>query len=201
MEMIELLRKAWSTCARCKLHERRTQVVFGSGSPHAKLVIIGEAPGKEEDERGYPFAGASGQLLNATISKLGMVRRELFITNTLACRPPGNRDPEGDELTSCWQRLVNTIDIIQPSCLLLIGKPAAQHVLGREVFITKERGQVHLVTIGDRNLNAVLALHPSYILRHGLQEGGRRMREEFSKDLAKAWDIAKGWEDGDQIPF
>ena len=196
MEMLNCLRDGWSTCTRCGLHETRQRVVFGSGSPRARLMVVGEAPGANEDEAGVPFVGQAGKVLDEAIRQAHLVRRQLFITNTILCRPPGNRDPLPEEQHACWQRLLNTIDVVDPGCLLLVGKPAAQLVLGREVLITKERGTGGQVTLAGRNFEYVLALHPSYIMRQKPEMGGTRMRRELSADILKAWNVAM-----DAIPF
>ena len=190
MEMLDHLRKAWATCTRCPLHETRTSVVFGSGAPTARLMIVGEAPGAEEDQLSIPFVGRAGQMLSWAISQAGHVRREVFVVNSLACRPPGNRDPKREEQEACWPRLVNTVDIVAPRCLLLVGKPAAQLVLGREVKILTERGQSGSTVVGGREVKFVLAVHPSAILRTPLELGGKRMRQELVEDVKLAWKLA-----------
>ena len=198
MELLDYLRSSWATCTRCNLHKTRKQVVFGSGSPTAKLVIIGEAPGETEDETGIPFGGQSGELLDKAIKQIGLMRRQLFITNSVCCHPPGNREPKSEEQIPCWNRLVNTIDIIQPKCLLIVGKQAAERILGRTVVMSKERGTRGCTSIGETEIMYVLALHPSHILRLGAT---KKLRDEFAGDIRRAWDIAKGWDDEDEIPW
>jgi uracil-DNA glycosylase family 4 len=189
MERLDLIRKAAEHCDRCDLAKTRKCVVFGSGSVDAKLVIIGEAPGEDEDLSGVPFVGESGMLLNWCLRKAGIVRRSIFITNTLCCRPPDNRDPLPAEQRSCYQRLLNTIDLIEPKCLLLLGKPAAQLILGHEVSILRERGQRGNVFIAEMSIPYVLAVHPSFILRQ--VHGFYAYRTELAQDVQTAWDIAQ----------
>ena len=195
MEMLDLLRRSWDTCDRCRLHLTRTHVVFGSGSPTAKLMLVGEGPGAHEDESGVPFVGESGALLDKVFKTVGIVRRQLFICNSVGCRPPGNRDPRPDEQEACWSRLVNIMDVVQPSCLLLLGAPASRQVLGREVHITTDRGQQGKVVVGGREMDYVLCLHPAYVLRNKQDE---KLKASFVGDVRLAWDVANGW---DQIPF
>ena len=195
MEMLDLLRSSWSTCTRCRLHEGRGCVVFGSGLPTAKLMVVGEGPGANEDQNGVPFCGASGAVLDGVLKFLGIVRRQLFVTNIVLCRPPGNRDPRPDEQEACWPRFVNTVDIVQPSCLLLLGAPAARRVLGREVHITKECGNKGKVVIGEREMDYVTCLHPAYVLRNTTDA---RVRAQFVDAVRCAWDAANEY---DKIPF
>ena len=130
-------------CTRCRLAEGRTQVVFGTGSPDADLLFIGEGPGFHEDRLGEPFVGAAGQLLNRMLGEIGLDRADVYIANVVKCRPPGNRDPEPDEIEACTPWLVEQISLIQPQVIVTLGNFATKFVLNTSTGITRLRGQIH----------------------------------------------------------
>lgn len=149
-------------CRLCKLAETRTQVVFGAGSAHAKVMFIGEAPGRDEDLQGQPFVGASGQLLTKIIEAIGFDRRHIFIGNILKCRPPGNRDPLPDEVMACENFLKRQLAIIQPSIICCLGRVAAQTLLGTDDSLGKLRGSVHFY----EGIPVMATYHPAALLRN-----------------------------------
>jgi uracil-DNA glycosylase family 4 len=148
-------------CTRCGLCNTRTQTVFGTGNQHADWLLIGEAPGQQEDEQGEPFVGVAGQLLTEMLRALGLEREQVFIANILKCRPPANRDPHSDEIKSCkdyWQR---QYQLIQPKIILAVGRVAAQTLLNTDATVAKLRGRVHHYN----NTPVVVVYHPAYLLR------------------------------------
>ena len=155
-----------SGCTRCALHKTRTQTVFGVGRRDARLLVIGEAPGADEDRVGEPFVGRAGQLLNAMLRAIGLARSEVYIANILKCRPPNNRDPQPDESASCTPYLSQQIALVQPRALLAVGRIAAQWLLQTDNPIGRLRGRV--VPYGERNTPLVVTYHPAYLLRSPL---------------------------------
>jgi uracil-DNA glycosylase family 4 len=150
-------------CRRCKLCSLgRTQVVFGKGHAKARLMFVGEAPGEEEDERGEPFVGRSGQLLTKIIEAIGLSREQVYIANVIKCRPPSNRNPEPDEVASCEPFLFRQIDVIQPRVIVPLGKFAAQSLLKTMDPITKLRGR----QFDYRGAVLIPTFHPAYLLRN-----------------------------------
>lgn len=160
---LDSLQKRVSTCTACVLHESRTQTVFGVGHPNADWLIIGEAPGAEEDRQGEPFVGRAGQLLNAMLLAIGLKREQVFIANILKCRPPNNRDPRPEEVEACDHFLKKQIALIQPKIILCVGRIAAQNLLKDETPIGKMRGQRY--RYADTNIPVVVTYHPAYLLR------------------------------------
>jgi len=150
-----------SGCQRCRLHEGRTQVVFGVGDPKAKVIFIGEAPGADEDRLGAPFVGRAGQLLTSMLAAIGLRREDVYIGNVLKCRPPGNRDPQDDETAACLPFLWRQIELINPSVIVTLGRVAAHHLLGIKAPITSFRGRWSTW----RNRDVLPTLHPAYLLR------------------------------------
>jgi DNA polymerase len=138
---LEALRKHIGDCHRCPLGETRTRVVFGVGDPHARVMLIGEGPGKNEDLKGEPFVGAAGQLLNELLAHAGLERSEVYIANVVKCRPPGNRDPEPVEIETCTPFLREQIRLIQPDILVTLGNFATKFVLKTETGITRLHGE------------------------------------------------------------
>jgi uracil-DNA glycosylase family 4 len=130
-------------CVRCRLAQGRTQVVFGVGDPRAQLMFIGEGPGFHEDKQGEPFVGAAGQLLNRMLGEIGLAREQVYIANIVKCRPPGNRDPQPDEIEACTPWLIEQLSLIQPRVIVTLGNFATKFVLQTETGITRLRGQVH----------------------------------------------------------
>jgi DNA polymerase len=157
------LEAAVSQCTRCELHTGRTQTVFGVGNRQADWLVIGEAPGRDEDLQGEPFVGRAGQLLNAMLLAIGLKREQVYIANILKCRPPNNRDPRPEEVLCCEPYLMRQIALIQPRILLAVGRIAAQNLLKTEQPIGKLRGRVH--RLGETGIPVVATYHPAYLLR------------------------------------
>jgi len=150
-------------CTRCKLHTLgRSQVVFGVGSPSADLMFVGEAPGADEDIQGEPFVGKAGQLLTRIIEAIGLKREEVYIANVIKCRPPGNRNPEPDEVAECEPFLFRQIDAVRPKVIVALGKFAAQCLLRSDVPITRLRGK----EFAYRDAILIPTFHPAYLLRN-----------------------------------
>jgi DNA polymerase len=162
-EAWEALAGEVAACERCPLHEGRLNTVFGVGNREADWLVIGEAPGAEEDKRGEPFVGRAGQLLNSMLGALGLKRETVYIANILKCRPPGNRDPRPEEVVACSSYLARQIELIGPKIVLAVGRIAAQNLLEVTTPIGKLRGQVH--TLGPQRIPLVVTYHPAYLLR------------------------------------
>ncbi len=159
----EALQREVSECRLCPLHEGRTQTVFGVGDVNADWMLIGEAPGAEEDRRGEPFVGRAGKLLDSMLKALGLDRQQVFIANILKCRPPNNRDPRPEEVLACSNYLEQQINTVKPRLILALGRVAAQNLLKTETPIGKMRGkQFHY---GDPPIPVVVTYHPAYLLR------------------------------------
>ena len=152
-----------SHCERCPLHATRTQTVFGVGSRKAQWLIVGEAPGAEEDARGEPFVGRAGQLLNSMLRAVGLKRDEVYIANVLKCRPPGNRDPVPLEAAECLPYLEQQIALLNPKIMLAVGRIAAQNLLRTESSLGRLRQQVH--RFGRSQVPLIATYHPAYLLR------------------------------------
>lgn len=167
-----------ATCVRCRLAERRTTVVYGSGRHDADLLFVGEGPGQHEDLQGLPFVGAAGQLLERMLGGIGLSRDEVYIANVVKCRPPGNRDPRPDEIEACSPWLEEQIGLIDPATIVTLGNFATRFVLREEVSISRVRGQ--RFAVGGRTV--IPTYHPAAILRSG-GEGSSRFRE-FAADFA-----------------
>lgn len=157
------LRGRVAACTRCALAATRTQTVFGVGNRGAEWLIVGEAPGAEEDRQGEPFVGRAGQLLNAMLRAIGLERPQVYIANVLKCRPPGNRDPSGGEAAECMPYLERQIALIQPRIMLAVGRIAAQNLLGTDAPLARLRRQVH--AFGHSRVPLVVTYHPAYLLR------------------------------------
>uniref|UniRef100_A0A0S4UBF2 Type-4 uracil-DNA glycosylase n=1 Tax=Ralstonia solanacearum TaxID=305 RepID=A0A0S4UBF2_RALSL len=156
------LEAAVSGCTACKLCERRTQTVFGVGDRQADWMLIGEAPGEQEDRQGEPFVGQAGKLLDSMLRAIGLSRETgVFIANVLKCRPPGNRDPEPDEVAMCDPYLKRQIALIKPRVIVVLGRFAAQSLLQTQTPVGKLRGKVHEVD----GVPVVVTYHPAYLLR------------------------------------
>jgi len=162
----DTLRERVAACSRCELAQSRTQTVFGVGSRDADWLIIGEAPGAEEDRRGEPFVGRAGQLLDQMLQAIGQSRESVFIANILKCRPPNNRDPKPAEAAACREYLQQQIDMVRPRIILAVGKIAAQNLLDSSDPVGRMRGRAH--TFGDIPL--VVTYHPAYLLRSPSQK-------------------------------
>ena len=173
---LDELKQTVSNCIKCDLHRSRTQTVFGVGHPAAEWLIIGEAPGADEDRMGEPFVGRAGQLLTSMLRAMGLAREEVFIANILKCRPPNNRDPHVDEISNCSSYLRQQIELLQPKIILVVGRIAAQSLLNVDTPIGKMRGQKFVYQ--DTAIPVVATYHPAYLLRSPQQK-------------RKAWDDLK----------
>jgi DNA polymerase len=162
-EALAAVRADIGDCTRCKLHAQgRTQIVFGVGNPDADLMFVGEAPGADEDIQGFPFVGRAGQLLTKIIEAIDLKREEVYIANVIKCRPPGNRNPEPDEVATCEPFLFQQIDIIKPKVIVALGKFGAQTLLRTLDPISRLRGRVYEF----RGAKLVPTFHPAYLLRN-----------------------------------
>jgi uracil-DNA glycosylase len=157
------LQAAVANCTRCELHGSRIQTVFGVGDPRARWLVIGEAPGAEEDRQGEPFVGRAGQLLDAMLKAVGLARGQVYIANILKCRPPDNRDPHADEVACCMPYLQRQIELVDPALILAVGRVAAQQLLHSDQPIGKLRGRLH--HYGEAGIPLVATYHPAYLLR------------------------------------
>ncbi|MCA9234927.1 MAG: uracil-DNA glycosylase [Planctomycetales bacterium] len=165
---LEILQQLVAGCTRCdELAATRTQTVFGVGNPHARLCLLGEAPGADEDRTGEPFVGRAGQLLTKILEACGLKRDDVYILNVLKCRPPGNRNPEPDEAANCRGFLDRQLDLIQPEFICCLGAVAARNLLDTQVAIGKLRGSVH----DYRGIKVVCTYHPAYLLRNPAAKG------------------------------
>jgi len=153
-----------AACTRCRLAEGRTQVVFGSGDPNADLVFVGEAPGFHEDKQGVPFVGQAGKLLEHLLEGIGLSRSDIYICNVLKCRPPGNRDPQQDEIEACEPHLFRQIELIEPRVVATLGNFATKLLSGRPLGITRVHGQEQEVTLGARRVLLYPIYHPAAAL-------------------------------------
>ena len=175
--LVEVAAEA-ASCTRCGLARGRTQVVFGVGDPAADVLFVGEAPGFHEDKQGEPFVGAAGQLLTRMLNEhLGLRREDVYICNILKCRPPGNRDPQDDEIEACTPWLVEQISLIQPRIVVTLGNFATKFVLNTQVGITRMRG----ATYPWHGRTVIPTFHPAAILRGGGE--GSRQFAEFREDF------------------
>jgi uracil-DNA glycosylase family 4 len=156
--------QAVSGCTRCRLSQGRTQVVFGAGSPTADLMFVGEAPGFHEDQQGIPFVGAAGKLLEKLLAGIGLQRSDVYIANVLKCRPPGNRDPQPDEIESCEPHLFRQIEIIQPRLVATLGNFATKLLSGKPTGITRVHGQEQWTTLGGNKVLLYPLYHPAAAL-------------------------------------
>jgi uracil-DNA glycosylase len=159
----EALKAEVSGCQRCELCRTRTQTVFGVGNRTAELLVVGEAPGADEDRAGEPFVGRAGQLLNSMLRAMGHPRETVFIANVLKCRPPGNRDPSPSEVAACLPYLQRQVALLSPRVILAVGRIAAQNLLATDTPIGQLRGRLHRFGVGATPL--VVTYHPAYLLR------------------------------------
>ncbi len=157
------LRARVAACTRCSLCNTRTQTVFGVGDTKAQWLIVGEAPGAEEDRQGEPFVGRAGQLLNSMLHAIGLAREQVYIANVLKCRPPGNRDPSPGEAAECLPYLEQQIALLRPKVMLAVGRIAAQNLLRTDLTLGRLRRQVH--RFGRSQVPLVVTYHPAYLLR------------------------------------
>jgi DNA polymerase len=162
LDTLEAIAKTVHKCTRCPLYKTATKGVPGEGNPEADLVVVGEAPGAEEDASGRPFVGASGQLLTKILGAINLARQDVFIANVVKHRPPGNRNPAPDEVEACSPYLVRQLELLRPKVILTVGNFAVQTLLGTKLGITKLRGQVHLY----HGIPLIATYHPAALLRN-----------------------------------
>ncbi|NOY67353.1 MAG: uracil-DNA glycosylase [Gammaproteobacteria bacterium] len=173
------------SCENCHLHESRIYPVFGAGDQNAKVMLIGEAPGAEEDRQGEPFIGQAGQLLNQMLLAIGFKREHVYITNILKCRPPNNRDPETKEINSCESYLHRQITLVAPELVVALGRVAAQSLLKSSTKLGDLRGQLHQVQ--GLSIPVLVTYHPAYLLKNPLEK--RKAWEDLKFVLAN---VSKG---------
>jgi DNA polymerase len=161
-QQLENIRSELGECTRCKLHQHRRHIVFGTGNPAAQLVFVGEGPGGEEDVQGKPFVGRAGQLLTKIINSIDLTREEVYIANIIKCRPPNNRNPEPDEIKACEPFLIKQLDAIKPKIICALGTFAAQTLLETDERISRLRGKF----IPYRNSRLIATFHPAFLLRN-----------------------------------
>lgn len=162
--LVEVYKEA-STCTLCPLSATRTKVVFGNGNSDADLMFVGEAPGAEEDRQGVPFVGRAGALLTKLLEEIGMAREDVFVANTLKCRPPGNRDPQPVEIETCRPYLEQQVELIQPRVIATLGNFATKLLTGHPTGITKVRGTPQVHELGGRTVFLLPLFHPAAALR------------------------------------
>jgi DNA polymerase len=185
---LQELAKSLHNCQRCKLAKLgRTQVVFGVGNPHASIMFVGEAPGFYEDQKGEPFVGAAGKLLNDLLASAGLSRDQIYIANVIKCRPPNNRDPEPDEVETCKPFLMQQIEMIRPKLVCTLGNWATQTLLERKVGITKVKAQAFYM----KHFVIFPLLHPAAALHQGnmlepLKEDFKKLREFLDRHTKPA---------------
>ena len=170
-------------CERCALAAGRTQVVFGSGSPDADLMFVGEAPGVHEDKQGVPFVGAAGQLLSKLLAGIGLAREDVYVANVLKCRPPGNRDPLPEEIEACEGHLFKQIELIRPTVVATLGNFATKLLSGKPTGITRVHGREQEVTLGGRTVLLYPLFHPAAALYTP------RMLDVLEADFARLSDL------------
>jgi uracil-DNA glycosylase family 4 len=182
-QTLEDVRLELGECTRCPLSEGRDRIVFGDGDPDAALMFIGEGPGQEEDRRGLPFVGRAGELLTQMIEGgLETPRSEVYICNIVKCRPPKNRTPQSDEVSSCKPFLDGQIDAVKPRTIVALGRPATSLLLGRDVSITRVRGTWHEY----RGIPLMPTFHPAFLLRQYTVENRRVVWEDLKAALARS---------------
>jgi DNA polymerase len=179
---LDAIRQEMGECTRCGLHEGRKCLVFGEGNPHARLVFVGEAPGREEDMQGEPFVGLAGELLTRIIKAIDLTRKDVYITNIVKCRPPHNRDPKPDEIKTCFPFLVKQLEAIRPRIICALGTFAAQTLLETTERISVLRGRFHTYY----GAKLMPTYHPAFLLRNpqfkkDVWEDMKTIREEYQK--------------------
>lgn len=186
---LQILAEEVKNCTKCKLHQTRLQTVFSRGNPDALVCFEGEGPGEDEDKQGKPFVGKSGQLLDTAIKELGYnTETDIYVCNTIKCRPPNNRRPETDEIQSCYPYLEQQLELIKAKVIITLGSTAMQVMTDETKGITKARGNWHKW----KDKEVIVLWHPSYILRNGGQNS--KMYAEWKDDIKIAFDKAKSME-------
>jgi DNA polymerase len=189
-ETLETILQDIGDCRRCRLHQGRKTIVFGTGDPQAKLVFVGEGPGADEDEQGVPFVGRAGQLLTQMIENtarkdgIPLLRKDVYICNVVKCRPPENRTPEPDEMEICGEFLFRQLEAIRPKAICALGGTAVRALLGRKDGVTKLRGK----WFKWRDIPLMVTYHPSYLLRPYNQSAKREAWEDLKKVLHYVYD-------------
>ncbi|MEA3544961.1 MAG: uracil-DNA glycosylase, partial [Thermodesulfobacteriota bacterium] len=176
---LQELEASLNNCRLCPLCEQRKNIVFGAGNPQARLVLVGEAPGREEDEKGYPFVGEAGKLLDKILLAMHLSRDEVYICNVLKCRPPGNRDPQADEIAACEPFLQHQLELIHPEVIVTLGRFAAQELLKTTKPIGKLRGYWHAY----EGIPLMPTFHPAYLLRN--PSGKRPVWEDMKQVMQR----------------
>ena len=178
----EMLKKEYLSCQRCPLLvKNRTQVVFGDGNPQAEILFIGEAPGATEDKEGIPFCGAAGKILHELLASINLSRKDIFITNTILCRPPDNRNPLPEEMDNCADRLHQLITIMAPKVIVTIGNFATERIIGKK-GITSIHGKVFTHVINNREIKVIPVIHPANYLYQGRNpQLLAQMKQDFQK--------------------
>ncbi len=179
-ETLETIAADVRACPKCRLCEKRTKAVPGEGSPNAEIMFIGEGPGYHEDQQGRPFVGAAGQLLNDMLRHVGLRREDVFITNVVRCRPPGNRDPQPDELSACDEYTLRQIGVLRPKVIVTLGRYSMARFLGPGGAMTRMHGT-------SRTWNGIACIamyHPAFILRAQTPQMMRTYQEDFEKIVA-----------------
>ena len=181
-ETLDMIQNDLGTCHRCKLHKGRKHIVFGAGNPRAKLVLVGEAPGYEEDIQGLPFVGQAGQLLTRILRAIGLTREDVYICNIIKCRPPGNRNPESEEIGACIPFLHRQLKAIRPKFICALGTFAAQTLLGTKTPISRLRGHFH----NYEGIHLLPTYHPAFLLRNpskkrDVWEDMQKLQEAYEK--------------------
>ncbi len=189
-ELAELAARA-KGCTDCRLSETRTQVVFGVGSPQAQVMMVGEAPGRNEDLQGEPFVGAAGHLLTRLLAEVGMKRQDVYIANVLKCRPPGNRDPRSDEIEACKGYLQAQLDLVDPHVVMTLGNFATQLLLRTTQGITRMRGRSYKWW---KDKIVIPTFHPAAALR-----GGERVTDQIREDLALMRTVLESIDTGEGV--
>jgi len=184
-----------ASCERCALAKTRTQVVFGSGSPTADLMFVGEAPGFHEDKQGIPFVGAAGQLLTKLLAGIGLTRDDVYVANVLKCRPPGNRDPLPEEIQACESHLFKQIELIEPKVVATLGNFATKLLSGKPAGITRVHGQAQEVVLGGNRVLLYPIFHPAAALYtprmlEVLESDFRRLPELLGREVAPPAPVA-----------
>lgn len=179
MENLDNIVRELGDCKRCKLHSTRKTIVFGVGDSNANLMFIGEAPGADEDEKGEPFIGRAGKLLTSTIESIGITRSDVYICNIVKCRPPGNRDPQPDEIEACFPFLDKQIEAVNPKVIVTLGSPSTRTLLKSSIPISSIRGKWQTY----KTYQVLPTFHPSYVMRKPTSIVGSQFKEDLVEAL------------------